>query len=125
VPSRAVSAKAPGKGAFALGERNSSGAIRTAEPAGMQGHPEVGHPLVEMAAVGLVPLLPPNQPPEKRERRIQDEIGERQHEPHRSRGTPITISVRPAMCRSSKPASCATGSRRARCFRVVDESNTK
>jgi hypothetical protein len=33
--------------------------------------------------------------------------------------------VRPAMCRSSKPASCATGSPRARCFRVVDESNTK
>ena len=41
------------------------------------GHPEAGHPLVEMTAVGLVPLLPPNQPPEERERRIQDEIGER------------------------------------------------
>jgi len=44
------------------------------------GHPEVGHPLVEVTAVGLVPLLPPKQPPEERERRIQDEIGERQHE---------------------------------------------
>ena len=38
---------------------------------------------------------------------------------------PVTITVRPAMCYSSKPASSATGSRRARCFRVVDESNTK
>ena len=46
----------------------------------MQGHPEVGHPLVNVTAVGLVPLLPPNQPLEQRERRIQDEIGERQHE---------------------------------------------
>jgi hypothetical protein len=55
-------------------------AIRTAGPAGMQGHPEVGHPLVNVTAVGLVPLLPPNQPPEERERHIQDEIGERQHE---------------------------------------------
>ena len=38
----------------------------------MQGHPEVGHPLVEVTAVGLVPLLPPNQPPEERDRRIEE-----------------------------------------------------
>ena len=44
------------------------------------GHPEVGHPLVEVTAVGLVPLLPAKHSPEERERRIQDEIGERQHE---------------------------------------------
>jgi hypothetical protein len=52
------------------------------------GHPEAGHPLVNVTAVGLVPLLPPNQPPEERERRIQDEIGERQHE-NRERGPAI------------------------------------
>jgi hypothetical protein len=67
--------ESPPEGAFAHDERSSSGAIGSrlsrypktsaGDPRGQfdgsdfpVGHPEVGHPLVNVTAVGLVPLLP-------------------------------------------------------------------
>jgi len=97
----AVSAKAPGKGAFALGERSSSGAIGSrlsrypktsaGDPRGhgnrqSDPHRRTGRDAGRDGGTGsdqheqFDGSDPPNQPPEERERRIQDEIGERQYQ---------------------------------------------